>query len=38
MVENAELGIAFMPKHGVLEERADVSIKEPDFANLREFI
>jgi phosphoserine phosphatase len=38
MVENAELGIAFMPKHRILEERADVSINEPDLANLRQFI
>jgi len=38
MVENAAVGIAFMPKHRILEGRADVSIKEPDFANLRQFI
>jgi phosphoserine phosphatase len=38
MVENAAVGIAFMPKHRILEDRADVSIKEPDFANLRQFI
>ena len=38
MVEEAAVGIAFMPKHRILEERADVSIKEPDFANLRQFI
>jgi phosphoserine phosphatase len=38
MVENAAVGIAFMPKHKVLEDRADVSIKEPDFANIRQFI
>ena len=38
MVENAAVGIAFMPKHKILEDRADVSIKEPDFANLRQFI
>jgi phosphoserine phosphatase len=38
MVEKAELGVAFMPKHRILEERADVSIKEPDLANLRQFI
>ena len=38
MVEEAAVGIAFMPKHRILEDRADVSIKEPDFANLRQFI
>jgi phosphoserine phosphatase len=38
MVENAEIGIAFMPKHRILEERADMSIKEPDLANLRQLI
>ncbi len=38
MVENAAVGIAFMPKHRILEDRADASIKEPDFANLRQFI
>jgi HAD superfamily phosphoserine phosphatase-like hydrolase len=38
MVENAAVGIAFMPKHKILEDKADVSIKEPDFANLRQFI
>ena len=38
MVEEAAVGIAFMPKHRILEERADVSIKEPDFANLIQFI
>jgi phosphoserine phosphatase len=38
MIEKAEIGIAFMPKHRILEERADVSIKEPDLANLRQFI
>src|SRR5919202_777468 len=38
MVENAAVGIAFMPKHNILEDRADVSIKEPDFAYLRQLI
>jgi phosphoserine phosphatase len=38
MIEKAEIGIAFMPKHRILEERANFSIKEPDFANLRQFI
>jgi hypothetical protein len=38
MVEKAGIGIAFMPKHRILEERADVSIKEPDLANLTQFI
>jgi phosphoserine phosphatase len=38
MVENAAVGIAFMPKHKILEDRADVSIKEADFAYLRQLI
>jgi phosphoserine phosphatase len=38
MVEHAAVGIAFMPKHKLLEDRADVSIKEPDFAYLRQLI
>src|SRR5919206_5329268 len=38
MVENAAVGIAFMPKHKILEDMADVSIKEPDFGYLRQLI
>ncbi len=38
MVEEAGLGIAFMPKHRVLEERADLSINEPNLAKLAQMI
>ena len=38
MIESAKIGIAFMPKHRILEERADALIKEPDLANLRQLI
>jgi phosphoserine phosphatase len=38
MIEKAATGIAFMPKHKILEKRADVSINEPDLGNLRQFI
>ena len=38
MVEEAAIGIAFMPKHRILEERADLTINEPNLAKLRQFI
>jgi phosphoserine phosphatase len=38
MVEEAAIGIAFMPKHRILEERADITINEPNLAKLGQFI
>ena len=38
MVEEAAVGIAFMPKHRILEERADLSINEPNLAKLGQLI
>jgi phosphoserine phosphatase len=38
MVEEAAVGIAFMPKHRILEERANLTISEPNLAKLGQFI
>lgn len=38
MVEEAAVGVAFMPKHRILQDRADLSINEPNFAGLGKFI
>jgi phosphoserine phosphatase len=38
MVEDAAVGIAFMPKHKILEERADLSINEPNLAKFGQFV
>jgi phosphoserine phosphatase SerB len=38
MVEEAALGVAFMPKHRILEERADLCIHEPNLAKLGKII
>src|ERR687885_2872102 len=38
MVEEAAIGIAFMPKHRILEERADLTINEPNLAKVGQFI
>jgi phosphoserine phosphatase len=38
MIENAGIGVAFMPKDKILETRAAVSIKDPDLANFLELI
>jgi len=38
MVEEAAVGIAFMPKHRILEEKADLSINEPNLSKLGHLI
>ena len=38
MVEEAAVGVAFMPKHRILQDKADLSIKEPNLAGLGKFI
>jgi phosphoserine phosphatase len=38
MIERANIGIAFMPKHKILESVADISIKEPDLAIILQFV
>jgi phosphoserine phosphatase len=38
MLERANIGIAFRPKQKILEEKADVSIKEPDLAIVTQFV
>jgi phosphoserine phosphatase len=37
MIQKASLGIAFMPKHKILEQIAAVSIKDPDLGRLKQY-